>query len=69
MTLCEAAKAAYQQGGRRIYRKATGMVILLRSGDNPDKSGFGDFPTLEDVLADDWHVVKAGSERDKRVLL
>ncbi len=65
MNLCEAVKAA--RGGR-VYRKATGAVLHFVSGDDFESSQISYDLTLEDVLADDWHVVRRGSLRDNRNL-
>lgn len=66
MNLCEAVKAA--QGGR-VYRKATGAVLRFVSGNGFKAPQSAYQLTLEDMTADDWHVVRRGSERDSRTLL
>ena len=65
MNLCEAVKKA---GGGRVYRKATGMILRFVSGDSFKHTGLTYDLTLEDMTADDWHVVRRGSWREDRRL-
>ena len=65
MNLCEAVKAAM---GGRVYRKATGMILRFVSGADFKCNQIAYNLTLEDMTANDWHVVRRGSERDSRRL-
>lgn len=65
MNLCEAVKSA--QGGR-VYRKATGAILRFVSGDDFESPKITYYLTLEDMTANDWHVVRRGSERDSKPL-
>lgn len=65
MNLCEAVKAA---NGGRVYRKATGAILRFVSGDNFEHTRLLYDLTLEDMTANDWHVVRRFSERDNRHL-
>lgn len=66
MNMHDAVKAA---NGGRIYRKATGQVIRFKSGKRPEKNNSNIFPTLEDVMANDWFPVRPGSERAHETLI
>ena len=48
MNMHDAVKAA---NGGRIYRKATGQVILFRRGKRLESNTYNIFPTLEDIMA------------------